>query len=179
MYYQNGNYMQDLNYYNQNPNYNPMMNVYANNTMPMNPMPQQNLSTFYPAVYRIIEPISSQVVSNNNTNYLTEDLLNQMVDSVYNIVEGDINVSSNHFNLTNDDSEENKNIANSSRVQTISNSSRTTSVSNLAKSQNDLLKDIIKIMILNDIISRRNRNLMNQQNNFNNNMQMPNQPMYL
>ncbi len=111
--WQNGNYMQDLNYYNQNPNYtyNPYMqnmpsSTYASqNNMNMNNMgnasnmnppmrqPQQNLNAMYPAVYRIISPVVSQVVSNNNTNYLTEDGLNSMVDTVYNIVEGDINLS--------------------------------------------------------------------------------------
>jgi len=122
MYYgQNGNYMQDLNYYNQNPNtsYNPYMqttNTYQQNNMNMNntanmgnmstmngmnmntqlPMQNsQNLSAMYPAVYRIISPVVSQVVSNNGTGYLTEDSLNSMVDTVYNIVEGDINLSDN------------------------------------------------------------------------------------
>ncbi len=123
MYYQqNGNYMQDLNYYNQNPNpnyaYNPYMSNgqngayvpqssvnmgdmsgYSNGTMNMMntptqrmPQSQQNLNAMYPAVYRIISPVVSQVVANNNTNYLTEESLNSMVDSVYSIVEGDINV---------------------------------------------------------------------------------------
>lgn len=115
MYYQqNGNYMQDLNYYNQNPNYpyNPYMsngqnNAYpAQNNMNMNQMGNrnmnaqmtqapQNLSAMYPAVYRIISPVVCQVVSNNNTSYVTEDSLNSMVDTVYNIVEGDINLSDN------------------------------------------------------------------------------------
>ena len=108
--WQNGNYMQDLNYYNQNPNYtyNPYVpnNTYASqNNMNMNNMgnasnmnapmrqSQQNLNAMYPAVYRIISPVVSQVVSNNNNSYLTVDDLNSMVDTVYNIVEGDINLS--------------------------------------------------------------------------------------
>lgn len=140
MYYgQNGNYMQDLNYYNQNPNpnytYNPYMqnNTYPNqNNMSMNNMgnmntpmrqPQQNLNAMYPAVYRIILPVVSQVVSNNNTSYLTEDGLNSMVDTVYNIVEGDINLQSNSNSATGEaqtTTTENSSSSNCSRANTTS-----------------------------------------------------------
>ena len=183
MYYQNGNYMQDLNYYNQNPNlnlnynYNQIPNSYQNMNInnQMTNMPQ-NLSTFYPAVYRIIQPISSQVVSNNNTSYLTEDLLNNMVESVYNIVEGDINMN-NNSNISTENSRDTDNSTNCSRAQTTSssNSSRANSSSNVGNSQNALLKDLIKIMILNDIIARRNVNQLNIQNGMNN----MNQSMYM
>lgn len=78
MYYQNGNYMQDLNYYNQNPTpnqgFNPYMqnNNYQTQNMNMNMntqilMNNQNLGAMYPAVYRIISPVASQVLSNCNT----------------------------------------------------------------------------------------------------------------
>lgn len=141
--WQNGNYMQDLNYYNQNPNYtyNPYMQNVPNNTyvsqnnMNMNNMgntnnmnntpmrqPQQNLNAMYPAVYRIISPVVSQVVSNNNTSYLTEDGLNSMVDTVYNIVEGDINLSNSQntaANVTQNTTTENSS-SNCSRANTTS-----------------------------------------------------------
>ena len=120
MYYQNGNYMQDLNYYNQNPNqgFNPYtQNNYQTQNMNMNmnnqmQMPQQNLSAMYPAVYRIISPVASQVLSNSNTGYLTEDTLNNMVDTVYNIVEKDINLENNSNSVTNTVSTENSNGSN-------------------------------------------------------------------
>ena len=173
MYYQNGNYMQDLNYYNQNPSvgFNPYItNNYQTQTMNMNPqmpMQQQNLNAMYPAVYRIISPVASQVLANNNTGYLTEDALNSMVDTVYNIVEGDINVENNSNSVSNSSSNDNSNGSNCSRTSTTNPSSTTNSTTTSgANRQNALLRDLIKIMLLNDIIARRQT--ANQQ------MMMPN-----
>ena len=171
MYYQNGNYMQDLNYYNQNPSVG--FNPYRQNncqTPNMNqgmPMQQQNLNAMYPAVYRIISPVVSQVLANNNMGYLTEDTLNSMVDTVYNIVEGDINLENYSNSVTNSASNENGNNSNCSRSNTSNPSSNATSTANnRANRQNSLLRDLIKIIILNSIISQRQ--------NLNPQMMMPN-----
>lgn len=165
MYYQNGNYMQDLNYYNQNPNpnvgYNPYIpNHYQTpngNVNPQMPMQQQNLNAMYPAVYRIISPVASQVLANNNTGYLTEDALNSMVDTVYNMVEGDINLENNANPVANPSSTDNSNNSNCSRTAGTTNPSSTTHSTTTSGSnrQNALLRDLIKIMLLNEIISRR------------------------
>lgn len=178
MYYQNGNYMQDLNYYNQNPNYgfNPYsqnnfpvqnMNTQMNGQQNMMQMSQtQNLSAMYPAVYRIISPVVSQVLSNKNIGYLTEDNLNNMVDTVYDIVEGDINLNNNNSNTSNT-SNTNSNASNCERNSSTSRQN-TTSISTAgADTQNALLRDLIKIMILNEIHFRKqnNSNQMMMQNN--------------
>lgn len=191
MYYQNGSYMQDLNYYNQNPNmgYNPyntnqFQNPNVNMQMPMGQMYQQNLSAMYPAVYRIISPVVSQVLTNNNTGYLTDDVLNSMVDTVYNIVEGDINLN-NNTNKQATQANSNSNESNCGRTSSNATpSSNSTSATNsTSNGQNNLLRDLIKIMILNEIISRRNT--MNSQtiisNSMPNMMQNPNmnQPMFI
>ena len=188
MYYDNGNYMQDLNYYNQNPTanqnygYNPYMNNFQNQQFPMNMMPQQNqqnLKAMYPAVYRIICPVVSQVVSNSNTQYITEDSLNSMVDSVYNIVEGDINLTENPRNSnSNETATESDQSSNCSRSSGSNSSSNTASTSNSRPNrQNSLLRDLIKILILNEIISRRRNQMFqngmaNNFSNFNMNQQM-------
>lgn len=179
MYYQNGNYMQDLNYYNQNPNvgFNPYMpNNYQAPTMnqnPQMPMQQQNLNAMYPAVYRIISPVVSQVLANNNTGYLTEDALNSMVDTVYNMVEGDLNLE-NRSNSTNASAQtENSNNSNCSRTNATNPSSTNTSATNSSSNrQNSLLRDLIKIILLNSIISRRQNT--NSQMMMSNNLQNPN-----
>ena len=180
MYYQNGNYMQDLNYYNQTPNvgYNPYMNNnFQNQNMGMqNQMPigQQNLNAMYPAVYRIISPVVSQVLANNNTGYLTEDALNNMVDSVYRIVEGDINLGDNS-NVSNVASNENTNNSSCERNSSTSRQNSTSATNSRSNSQNSLLRDLIKIMILNEIISRRqNTNQMMMPNMMGNQMQNTN-----
>lgn len=175
MYYDNGSYMQDLNYYNQNPvqnfGYNPyMMNNFQNQQFPigMGMQNQQNLKSMYPATYRVICPVVSQVVANNNTQYITEDSLNNMVDKVYNIVQGDINLSEN----LNETSTEATQVASNTRNSSSNSSTNSTNNSNCGKNtQNALLRDLIRIMILNEIISRRQNQAMMMQN-FNMNQQM-------
>ncbi len=171
MYYQNGNYMQDLNYYNQTPNmgFNPYVaSPYANQNGVMNPQMAQfqppNLNAMYPAVYRIISPVVSQVLANQNRGYLTEENLNNMVDTVYNIVEGDIQVKSNE-RVANHASSESTN--NCERNTPTSRQTATTTTNSTTDSQNTLLKDLIKIMILNEINTQRQNpsNPMMMQNN--------------
>ena len=194
MYYDNGNYMQDLNYYNQNPTanqsygYNPyMMNnfqgVNQNQQFQMQQvMPQngQNLNAMHPAVYRIISPVVTQVVNNSNIQYITEDSLNSMVDTVYNIVEGDINLTdnSNSSSNSNETATESAQSSNCSRNSSSNSSSNSASNSNSGSNrQNSLLRDLIKILILNEIISRRRNQMFqngmaNNFSNFNVNQQM-------
>lgn len=185
MYYQNGNYMQDLNYYNQTPNfgYNPYMaNQFQSQSMNMGngtqmQMQSQNLNAMYPAVHRIISPVANQVLANCNTSYLTEDTLNNMVDTVYNIVEGDINVESCPAQTTQSTPTETQSSncdRNSTRPTSTAATNDPVSV-RVPRRQNSLLRDLIRIMLLNEIISRRNRN---QSMMMPNNMPM-NQQMFL
>lgn len=165
MYYQNGNYMQDLNYYNQNPNmgYNPYatnqfqnQSMNMNAQMPMGQMQQQNLNAMYPAVYRIISPVASQVLSNSNTGYITEDSLNNMVDSVYNIVERDIsNTANSNSATTRTTSNSNENNCNRNSNNSAPSTNNITTTTSSENRQNSLLRDLIKIMLLNEILSRR------------------------
>lgn len=179
MYYQNGNYMQDLNYYNQNPNmgYHPYAQN-MNGPMPMGQIGQQNLNAMYPAVYRIISPVASQVLSNSNNGYLTEDSLNNMVDTVYNVVERDIsstNTNSAMMNTTQANTNTNSNENNCGRASSNSSSSsnNTATTTSTQNTQNSLLRDLIKIMLLNEILARRQNQtnqMMMQNANMNQNM---------
>lgn len=183
----NDNYMQDLYFYNQQPNtYNPYMNnmgnTMQNNNMmscPMNNMSQpnmfmgqnnmgmsqmQNPNNLYPSIYRIINPVVSRVIANSNYQFLNEEALNNMVDTVYNIVEGQIDYEDDS-NQANASSSETGNT-----VQTVANSQSTNSrvtqenqrqinqsqnTSNSRNTRNDnLLRDLIKILILKELFSR-------------------------
>ena len=167
MYFQNGNYMQDLNYYNQIQNYNfiPYQNYI--NPNPNNQMSIQNSNSMYPAVYRIIIPVVKQVLSNNYNGYLTEESLNKMVDSVYNIVEGDISTGSTNNN------ENGENINSSNYVKTSNSSNQVQNSTNQNNKSNALLRDLIKILILNEIFLKRQymaNQMMMQNPNINNQM---------
>ncbi len=183
-YPNNDNYMQDLYFYNQMPNAtygNNISNV--NNQQMMGNMPNPNMmngmyncnqnmyvnnmgqsaNNLYPSIYRIIYPVILKVLANSNYQFLNEDVLNNMTDTVYNIVEGQIeyddDTSTNMQNTTTQNTQSTNN--NSSTVgTTTSKMSETKQVTNSQTSNrrsnrgDSLLRDIIKILILREILSR-------------------------
>ena len=208
MFYQNNNdYMRDAFYYSipqnstyangYNNSFGPMLqnNVVPTNSMPSNNfgnsmmgnnmmMPQQNMqmtsvTSMYPQIYRIINPVASRVISNSNHQYLTEDSLNNMVDTVYNIVEGDVSTLSSSIPTNSGDdtvtqgpargsqsvansSNTNSNSTTNSRQTTVTESSRSSTTvmsrnhnSNNDRRDNQLLRDLIKIIIIKELLSRQ------------------------
>ena len=182
-YSNNDNYMQDLYFYNQMPQntYNPNMNNFGNqmpNNMGMmnnsgsmymgqnqnmfnNQNQMQSMSSLYPSIYRIINPVVSRVIQNSNYQYFNEDVLNNMVDTVYNIVEGQIEYEEEDTNIQNTNTQNSQTSSSTSTTSTTSskvsetkqvNNSQT---SNRRSNRNDsLLRDIIKILILKELLSR-------------------------
>ncbi len=175
---------QNMFFNNQNGAMNPNMSSNMNNQMNL-----QNPNNLYPSIYRIINPVVSRVVSGTNLPYLTEDSLNNMVDTVYNIIEGQIDIeddlepisqndvgnrgvttttttntnSQNPPSNTNTRTTTTTDTRNSINTQTNARSinEQTPSVSNISNSRNrrrlsndSLLKDLIKILILRQIFSR-------------------------
>lgn len=195
----NDNYMQDLYFYNQIPNQNTyngvgmnnvnMQNPMMNNGMYMNSNPnlysggaqqQPNINTLYPSTYRILMPVVSRVVANSNCQYLNEDVLDNMVDTVFNITEGQINyeneteqVTTRERNTTAQTNTTSVSQTNPSNNNTTNVSSTTTRVNNVAQTSNNptsnsndsLLRDIIKILIIREILFRRQFPNSNMQNN--------------
>lgn len=182
MYMNNDNYLQDFYNYNQMPNnYNPYMN---NNCMAnMNMMPNQqmmnnmysnnqnmysqnnpnDLTNYYPSTYRIINPVVSRVVQNSNYQFLNEDTLNNMVDTVFSIVDGQIDYKDEEVPLQNQAQTSTSANSNSSQTQRqVTEVTRTQTNTTSQNNKNDnLLRDIIKILIIKELLSRRNNQFMN------------------
>lgn len=160
-----------------NPNFSCPMNSnmgFGNsNIMPMGQMsnnqqmimPMQNLSSLYPSIYRIINPVVSRVISNGNNQILNEDSLNNMVDTVFNIVEGQIDTEGESQSQRNIQNETQTNVNSSNNMNTSSNSSVRTVETNRQTAQNiqtnnrnhrndSLLRDLIKILIIKELLSR-------------------------
>lgn len=190
MFYSNNNsYMEDLYYYNQIPNAT-YMNTLGNNMMgnnnmqvmhqgvPVFPNSQsfaspgmfagsmqvQNLNNLYPSIYRILTPVVSRVVLNNNQP-ITDELLNNMTDTVFNIVEGQIDLSDDQAQGNNRSDNQSINANSSSNNSNNNNSNRTAEsarlnnqniqTSNARHNRNDsLLRDLIKILIIKELLSR-------------------------
>ena len=188
-YPNNDNYMQDLYFYNQmpnttygagcpnnnsqmmgnvsNPNMNPNMmngiynynqNMYGNNA-------GQGISNLYPSIYKIISPVISKVVANSNYQFLNEDVLNNMADTVYNIVEGQIEYDDDPSTNIQNANTQNSQTTNSNSTTSTTTTSKVTETKQVTNSQtsnrrynrgDSLLRDIIKILILREILSRGN-----------------------
>ena len=151
MFYQNyDDYMRDIFYFNGLAN-NPNNNMFYM----QNPASQNNLNSYYPSIYKIISPVVQRVVTGTNYQYVNEDLLNDMVNTVSGIVEGDIsnieNVSSNNNNSNNDNRRMNQT---TTQVNASSNTAQTqsTNISN----NNSLLRDLIKILVIKELNNRNN-----------------------
>lgn len=170
MYYQNyDDYMRDVFYFNQMPNPMQNANMGCQNVgfnQPVNPMNQMNpmnqsmnYNNMFPSIYRIVQPVVSRVVTGNNWQYVTEENLNSMVDTVYNIVEGDVvNNNDNDSQATQTVSAQATRTQNTSTNNNNNNNSNTVANARNCENQNAtvLLKDLIKILILKEIICRSN-----------------------
>ncbi len=179
MFYSNNNdnYMQDFYFYNQTPNNTYFPNNMINNMPNANNAPWQNMmgpnmynqnasanqirqnpNNLYPDTYKIISPVVSKVIANSNYQFLNEEALNNMTDTVFNIVESQIDYEKNSSQSlenaqTNSQSSNNSSNATMSKVS----DGRSSQTSNSRPNKNDnLLKDIIKILILKEILSRPN-----------------------
>lgn len=155
----------------------------------------QNPNHLFPSIYRIINPVVNRVVSGNTSQFLTEDSLNNMVDTVYNIVEGQIELedepvntnsgaterssSSNTMNSTSSNNSRSTSTSNTNEMRSSSNSNSTTtnissnsSSSSLRRNRdNSLLRDLIRILILKELLSR-NQICMNRGQFLNQNYMM-------
>ncbi len=171
-YYMNNAYMPATNVQN-NGMFGPNMNPYMNNGCSS----QNSMNNMYPQVYRIINPVAQRVISNNSYPYYNEDNINNMVDTVYNIVEGDVNTltSTSTTQVSGDDTmsqsqgtsrSASQNNNNTRQVTSETTRSTTSSMTvQTTNSNNQLLRDLIKIIILKELLSRQNNCGCN--NNFN------------
>ena len=152
MCYQN-DYMRDFFYYNQSPNQNINMNYgyMPNNNM----MRNNNIDNLYPNIYRILRPVVRKVVLGSNYQYLTEEVISNMVDTVYNIVEGDRNSRTTEINQESVDTRrQSSSIAsNTNQTQT---STQSRSINSNNTEYNNLLKDLIRILVLQEVLNRNN-----------------------
>ena len=139
MYYPSyDDYMRDIFYFNglQNLNQNYPYNMGFNT---------QNLNDYFPSIYKIVNPVVQKVVSGNNYQFANEDSVNNIVDVVLGITAGDINSLENVGN-----------ISDFNRKQTQGNQVNPSASNTTQDSNNQLLKDLIKILTIKELQSRQN-----------------------
>ena len=139
-------YNQDRDYYNPNNCMNCMPNI---NWDYQNMNNEIDLENCYPEIYKMVYPMIKKVCMQNRER-LTEENIEKMVDEVYNNIEaGDIiNLNINIGNTVNAASENNKNM--SPKVQNRGEIDK----ENRAPRNNYLLRDLIKILLLRELVGR-------------------------
>ena len=174
--YVNNDYMQNFNYYNQNSycnlgqrhsgvysngynNLNYQTNGLYNNATRTGYINNQNqFNTLYPDIYKIIYPIVNNLVSTVNLSMIDNNLINNMTDTVLNILDGECQKQNvNNSNNINDIVKENSNDINinSNKDKGFEKSNNDNSNNNNSNTinhiENQFLKDIIRIIILKEI----------------------------
>lgn len=194
MFYPNNNsYMEDLYFYNQMPS-NPYINnpgtnfmgnqispslTNGNNMNAINPfmgftntnMPVQNLNNLYPSIYRIVNPVVSKVVLNSSNQIINDEMLNNMVDTVFNIVEGQVDLDAEtqvtktlqNENQTSQNQSPNTSSGLNSNTRTNDINRQTNQNNNRNTRCDNLLKDLIKILIIKEILLKNYLKMVNVQ----------------
>lgn len=99
-----------------------------------NCMNDSDLEDLYPDVYKRINPLVCKQC-NTNTMPITQEILEQMVDNVYNSIEVDLKIETN------------------TKLQ-VNASSGVRQQENRTRQSNNTLRDLIKILILKELIDR-------------------------
>ena len=112
--------------------------AYSNDMMQMQQQQTQDLTAFYPEIYKIIYPMVCKVCNTNSGRELTKDLLEQMCDEIYRNVEPEQEVDSTNRNqapLKNGD------VRNPNAKEPVAPVKET-------RQTNFLLRDLIRILLL-------------------------------
>lgn len=125
-------YMRDIFYFNglqqQNMNY----------SYPYMGFNSQNLNNYYPSIYRIVMPVIQKVINGNNYQFTNEEAVNNIVEVVLETISGDIN----NLEIVGDPNKK------QTQPQTVSQSQQ--------NKENNLLKDLIKILTIKELQSKQN-----------------------
>ena len=148
-------YMRNTLGYNVNPAMMNNMNMYPNNQFYESENNfgdnQANIDNMYPEIYRIIYPMVCKACMNTNEN-ITEDLVSRITNEIYINIEN-IEISKENRNSSNvaNNNQTNKN------VNSKSNLTDTTLNRQEDRNRNPLLRDLIRILVLRELLGRPNR----------------------
>ncbi len=135
-----------LGYPNYSNNYFENGNYYPNNYRNINE--ENELEQYYPEIYKIVYPMISKECL-NNTNPISEELIEEMTDKIYNSIEVDNEIQLN-INLKNETN--NRNVSNN--VNTKKEVTNNTKIEN-RQIRNNNLRDLIKILLIRELLGNR------------------------
>ncbi len=82
-----------------------------------------NINNLYPSIYRIVYPVVQKVTSENNFPIINDEVITNTTDTIYNIVEGDLNSAQNSTQNCNSNTSIQRSTSNSNNSNTSSSSS--------------------------------------------------------
>ena len=123
---------------NTNPNQNNVFN-------------HQNYNHLYPSIYRILDPVVKKVVYSSGNTYLNDKILNEITEEVFNIVEGDINKTESDEQIKQEQNQTSQSSQNQLQRKPISKDEIKEACMNI---RNSLIKDFIKVLIINEFNKR-------------------------
>ncbi len=112
--------------------------AYSNDMMQMQQQPTQDLSAFYPEIYKIIYPMVCKACNVNSNRELTKELLEQMCDEIYRNVEPE---QEQDISTRNQAPLKNGDVRNPNAKEPVSPAKET-------RQTNFLLRDLIRILLL-------------------------------
>lgn len=113
---------------------------------------ESKYENMYPEIYRILKPMIKKICESRMSSEITEDLIESMTDEIYMSVESEIDVvnvnvtTENEYSRSNNQGRSGNNVK--MGVESKENEKR-------ACCSNPMLKDLIKILLLNQIINNK------------------------
>ena len=131
-------------------------NLYENNYIPNNINCNNDVSIIeecYPKIYRMINPMV-QKACNQNAAPITKELIENMTKEIYLSIESETEVNLN-INLSNNVRNDSKSSVSNKNS---TNETRNTQENRALNPRNPLLNDLIKILIIKELLGRPNNN---------------------
>ena len=112
---------------------------------------ESRYENMYPEIYRILKPMIKKICDSRSYDEITEDLLDNMTDEIYRNIESEIDVVNLNITTENEYNKSNNQVRSGNTKMTIDNKENETR----ACCSNPMLKDLIKILLLNQIINNK------------------------
>lgn len=157
------NYMKTVLGYPVNDTYNMYdtnSNIYSNNSYfpyRATDVNYNRYEKFYPEIYNILKPIVTKICDTPNRIDFSDDDLNTMVDEIYSNIEQDIDVINVNINTTKEAEQNNSNNVSRNSFKSSRIEARNKEDTRKKCCANPTLKDLIKIMLIQELMQNNNK----------------------
>lgn len=116
---------------------------------------ESRFDNMYPEIYKILKPMIEKACNMRADKEITEDIIDEIVDEVYRNIEPQIDVVNVNVTTVNEYTRANSQNRNSNTKINTENTADKTNDEKRSCCGNPMLKDLIKILLLNQIINNK------------------------